>query len=186
MGRPISASLRLEIYEAYKNQGLSYNALSVQYQLNYKTVRKICISFEEKGVSSLLPDYSSCGRRIDNETEKAFRLIRLIRYFHPQWGVPFIVTKVKHEFPQLPLQSIRNYQRRLKSEKSLELPRPKLPKSEASDAIQQAHDEWQIDANERIPLLNQKEQVCYLNITDTRSNAILKAKPFSLWSYQSS
>lgn len=85
------------------------------------------------------------------------------------------------------LQSIRTYQRRLKKVKPSGLPCPKVPKSEPGYEVQQAHDEWQIDANERIPLIhpsNQQKQACYLNITDTKSHAILKAKPFPLWTDQ--
>ncbi|MCB9291910.1 MAG: hypothetical protein H6559_02085 [Lewinellaceae bacterium] len=51
--------------------------------------------------------------------------------------------------------------------------------------VRQAHDEWQIDAKEQVKLeaagqakLEPREEACYLNITDTKSHALLNARAF--------
>ena len=178
MGQPIDSSLRLEIVKTRKEEKLSYRALVARYKLNYHTVRDFCQSYEEQGESALVPDYSNCGRKVAPQAEKAYRLVRLVHHFHPDWGVPYIVTKIGVDYPYLALQSERTYQRRLKKAcPKVEIPPPKVPRASLINDVRQAHDEWQIDAKEQIKL-ESGQQVCYLNITDTKSHALLKAKPF--------
>ena len=178
MGKATTASLRLEVARVQSTEKLSYGALAIRFNLSYNTVRKICIDYQKDGASSLAPDYSQCGRRISDESEKAYRLVRLIAHYHQDWGVPYIITKIKYVFPQLKLQSIRTYQRRLaKQGPNGPLPPPVIPKIKNQPKVRQPHDEWQIDAKERIGLPSGIE-VCYLNITDKKSHGLLKAKPF--------
>ena len=126
-----------------------------------------------------MPDYSACGRPIRESTEKAYRLVRLVSHFHPTWGVPYLLTRIEITYPDLALQSIRTYQRRLKKDcPKVELPPAKLPKSGLLNDVRQAHDEWQIDAKEQLRLLD-GQKASYLNITDTKTHALLKVKPFS-------
>ena len=178
MGQALSSSLRLEIVKSREEEKLSYRALANRYKVNYHTARNLCRSYAENGESALVPDYSSCGRKVDPKAEKAYRLVRLVRYFHPKWGLPYILTKIGVAYPDLVLQSERNYQRRLKKDcPQVELPAAKVPREKLVNDVRQAHDEWQIDAKEQIKLKS-GQQVSYLNITDTKSNALLKAKPF--------
>lgn len=178
MGQAISATIRLEVVSAKRTEKLSYGALAKRFKLSYNTVRTICIQYEKHGASSLAPDFSNCGRKISDESERAYRLVRLIDYLHEDWGVPYIITKIEYAFPQLKLQSIRNYQRRLAKERpNGPLPQPVIPKTKNLPKVRQAHDEWQIDAKERI-VLPSGEEICYLNITDKKSHALLKARPF--------
>lgn len=178
MGQATNATLRLEVIAVHRAEKLSYGALAKRFKLSYNTVRTICIEYEKHGTSSLTPDFSNCGRKISDESEKAYRLVRLIAHLHEDWGVPYILTKIKFAFPQLKLQSIRTYQRRLAKERpNGPLPVPVVPKIKNQPKARQAHDEWQIDAKERIVLPNGKE-VCYLNITDTKSHSLIKVKPF--------
>lgn len=181
MGKAKTASQRQEVIDCWQRERLSYQSLSKRFNLSYNTVRNICLNYQKKGNTSLLADYSSCGRPIKKEAEKAYRLVRLVRHYHPDWGVPYILTKIKRSFPQLILQSVRNYQKRLRVSIPKEpLPPPIVPRSQRMGKVRKAHDEWQIDAKERIRLPT-KEEVCFLNITDTKTNAMLKVKPFSLW-----
>ena len=178
MGQAISSHLRLAIVQARKEEQLSYRALADRFHVNYHSVRKFCQSYEERGESSLIADYSNCGRPIAAQSEKVYRLVRLIKHFHPSWGVAYILTKLSVTYPKLGLQSVRTYQRRLKKDCPKEqLPVPKLPRESLHADIRQAHDEWQIDAKEQIKLPS-GDQASYLNITDTKSNALLKAKAF--------
>ena len=178
MGQALISSLRLEIIKSRAEEKLSYRSLATRYHVNYHTVRNLCRSYEEKGKSALVPDYSACGRKVDPAAEKAYRLVRLVRRLHPKWGVPYILTRIRVAYPDLVLQSERNYQRRLKKDcPKVELPAPKVPREKLVHDVRQVHDEWQIDAKEQIRLKSD-QQVSYLNITDTKSNALLKAKPF--------
>lgn len=178
MGHAISPRTRLEIVEARKAEKLSYRALAARFHVNYHSVRKFCRAFEERGESSLVADYSTCGRTIAPRSEKVYRLVRLIKHFHPSWGVPYILTRLRVSYPGLVLQSARTYQRRLKKDCPKEqLPAPEIPREPLHSDVRQAHDEWQVDAKEQIQLPS-GDQVSYLNVTDTKSNALLKAKAF--------
>ncbi len=177
MAQAKDAQLRLKIV-ADRNHGVSYTELAKRYGINYHTVRTLCLRYKTQGQSGLLPKYSNCGRHIKAEHEKCFRLVRLIKHLHSDWGIPYIVVRIKESFPDLPMQSIRHYQRRLNLSTN-KIPKQTLPPPPSQDRPRQAHDEWQIDAKERIILPNGKE-ACFLNITDTKTHALLKAKVFSL------
>ena len=186
MGKATSAKQRQEVVQVWQSEKLSYSALSVRFGLSYNTIKSICVNYQSHGTSSFLSDYSGCGRKVSSSYEKAYRLVRLVRHFHPLWGVPFILTKIRRAYPNLALQSIRTYQSRLKKAFPKDrLPAPTIPTNAVLGKVRQAHDEWQIDAKERIELPSGK-QVCFLNITDTKTHAMLKVKPFSLWTNQSS
>ena len=178
MGQPIPCSLRLEIVKAREEEKLSYRSLADRFKVNYHTARNLCRSYEQRGESALVADYSNCGRWVDPLAEKAYRLVRLVQHLHPDWGVPYIVTKIAVNYPHLALQSERHYQRRLKKDcPKIELPPATIPRENLINDVRQAHDEWQIDAKEQIKL-ESGEEACYLNVTDTKSHALLKAKTF--------
>lgn len=178
MGQPICSSLRLKIVKARQEEELSYRAIASRYQVNYHSARNICLSYATREESALLPDYSNCGRPIDPGGEKAYRLVRLTRYFHPGWGVPYILTRIHVGYPDLGLQSERTYQRRLKKDcPAVNLPPPKIPRENIINDVRQAHDEWQIDAKEQLKLRSGQDY-SYLNVTDTQTHALLQARPF--------
>jgi len=178
MGQAKPVQLRLQIAQERQSEGISYVELNKRHGISYNTVRSICASYESKGEAGLVPDYSACGRPVAPGPEKGYRLVRLIKHLHPDWGVPYITTRIREGFPGLELLSDRQYQRRLKAG-TLEVvvPPPKLPRQPPPERPRLANDEWQVDANERIGLADGSEG-CYLNVTDTKSNAILKAKAF--------
>jgi transposase len=178
MGQAKQAAFRLRVVQEKQSEGLSYSALSKRHGVSYNTVRSICASYESKGEASLLPDYSACGRPRIPTSEKGYRLVRLLKHLHPGWGVPYITTRIREQFPQLALLSDRQYQRRLRSDVAdVAVPPPRLPRQPSPERPRLANDEWQVDANERIGLVDGSEG-CYLNVTDTKSNALLKAKSF--------
>lgn len=186
MGQPKSASFRRKVVMDRKSENLSYSELSRRYTISYNTAKSICESYDQHGESSLTPDYSKCGLKISEESEKIYRLVRLVKHYHQGWGIPFILTKLSRKFPELTYQSVRTYQRRLALEKPTnDVPAAIVPKVKPLPKVYQAHDEWQIDAKERI-VLSTGQGACYLNITDTKTHAILKAKPFPPRADQSS
>jgi len=167
MARAKTPAQRQKIIQTWQEEQLTFSDLAKRFGYSYNTVKNICKNYQQRGDSSLIADYSSCGRKVTDLAERSYRLVRLIRHFHPDWGVPL-------------LQKIRNYQTRLAKERpKKKLPPSIVPKSKAMGRIRLAHDEWQIDAKERIKLPT-GEEVCYLSITDTKTNGMLKAKPFSL------
>jgi hypothetical protein len=178
MGHPTSSSLRLEIIKARQEDQLSYRSLAVRYKVSYQTARHICLCYAQQGQSALVADYSTCGRGISPAAQKAYRLVRIIAHYHPTWGVGYILTRIRIVYPDLSLQSERTYQRRLKKDcPKVDVPPAKIPRASLHNDVRQAHDEWQIDAKEQIKLVHD-QRVCYLNITDTKSHALLKAKLF--------
>lgn len=178
MGQAKQAAFRLQVIQEKQSEGLSYSALSKRHGVSYNTVRSICTCYESKGEASLVPDYSACGRPRTPDTEKGYRLVKLLKHLHPGWGVPYITTRIRERFAQLALSSDRQYQRRLRSDVAeVALPPPRLPKQPSPERPRLANDEWQVDANERIGLADGSEG-CYLNVTDAKSNALLKAKAF--------
>lgn len=169
------AELRLKIVRG-KQKGLTYAELSRRFGVNYHTVRTLWLRYEAQGEVGLRPNYSQCGRRIDPTFERTFRLVRLVKQMHPLWGIAYIVARIGEQYPDLALQSVRHYQRRLK-QSSGKLPKVTLPKKPDRNRPRQAHDEWEIDAKERLKLTS-GQAACFLNITDAKTNAILKAKAF--------
>lgn len=178
MGQPLSSVLRLEIVQARASENLSYRDLATRYKVNYHTVRNLCIGYTEYGESALIADYSGCGRPISKEREKVYRLVRLVRHYHPGWGVPYIITRISVAYPNLKLQSNRTYQRRLKKDcPNPNLPPAQVPREPIINDVRQAHDEWQIDAKEQLKSRDGQDY-SYLNITDTCTHALLETKPF--------
>ncbi|RMG81820.1 MAG: helix-turn-helix domain-containing protein [Bacteroidetes bacterium] len=183
MGQAISIQLKLRIARERQSEGTSYVELQKRHGVSYNSVRSICAAYESKGEAGLVPNYSACGRPLTPGSEKGYRLVRLIKHFHPDWGVPYITTRIRERYPELKLLSDRQYQRRLKADPSrVVVPAPKLPKQPPARKPRQVHDEWQVDAKERIALADGSEG-CYLNVTDTKSNAMLKAKAFPPGAY---
>lgn len=178
MGQSKQAPFRLQIVQERQHEGISYTELCKRHGVSYNTVRNICSSYELKGEASLLPDYSACGRPTGPDSETSYRLVRLLKHLHPDWGVPYITTRISEQFPQLAMLSDRQYQRRLKAGVTeVAVPPPKLPKGPPPERPRLANDEWQVDANERIGLSDGSEG-CYLNVTDAKTNALLKARAF--------
>ena len=178
MATALSAPIRQKIIALRTIEKLSYRKIATQLSVNYHTVRQLCLRYQTDGMNALSTNYSNCGKKISSQTERIYRLVRLIRHFHPQWGVPYILTKIRIKYPHLCLQSSRQYQRRLKVDcPSSVLPPPQLPIQKVQEKVRCAHDEWQIDAKERITT-ESGLRACYLNITDTKSAAMLKIAPF--------
>lgn len=175
MGQAKTLDVRQRVVTMKKSKHTNAS-IAKSLQIGVGTVKNIWKRYQIKGEAGLPVCYDRCGRPVSSKGELAFRLVRLIRYLHPTWGVPLIVLKVAEKFPELQLRSIRQYQRRL-SEGSGKLPRPILPPKPVVEQSRVAHDTWQIDAKERFFIQNGQE-VCYLTIVDEASGALLGARAF--------
>lgn len=177
MGQAKDVVLRHKIISE-RAGGLSFTAISAQFGVGYNTVRSICHRYELEGDIGLIPRTANCGRRTSAQSELSYRLVRLISYQHPSWGIPYILTQIALKFPDFILQSDRHYQRRIKRHIGW-LPAPVLPKAESVERARESHDTWQIDAKERLNFTETMDQQgCFLNITDEKTTALLEAKTF--------
>ncbi|MBL7775879.1 MAG: hypothetical protein JNK89_07730 [Saprospiraceae bacterium] len=175
MGQAKDITLRHKIVADHQ-QGASYISLSQRYGINYNTVRTICLRHKDLGDMGLIPRYSNCARPVVDGAERVFRLVRLLKHLHPSWGIGYILARLRAAYPQLRLQSERHYQRRL-ANGAKTLPKPQLPPPAPTACSRLPHDTWQIDAKERIGMADGQER-CFLNITDEKTAAVLKAKGF--------
>lgn len=177
MGQAKDLLLCQKVIEA-RSKGSSFVAISAQFGIGYNTVRKLCHRYELEGSKGLIPRTANCGQRRTRQSEFSYRLVRLISYLHPSWGIPYILSRLCLKFPDLVLQSERHYQRRIKRHVG-RLPAPVLPKAECEDRSRAPHETWQIDAKERLHFTGKAEaEGCFLNITDEKTCALLGAKAF--------
>lgn len=157
-------------------QGRTYTELSEAYGVSFQTVQTICRRFEAEGERGLAPRYANCGRQVKEEHELSFRLVRLLKSLHPSWGIAYILGRIRRDYPQLPLQSERHYQRRTRLLGG-KLPKAQVPRSPPATAARVPHETWQIDAKECLQLAD-GSVACYLNVTDEKTAAVLAAKVF--------
>lgn len=178
MGQAKDAQTRVRVIEDWQS-GKSYAQISVTHNLGYNTVRNWCHRYKSEKELGLIPRYKQCGRRSQSTLAASFRLVRLISYLHPDWGMDYIVCRIKQRFTDLSLLSPRQYQRLIQRRNS-KVPEPTVPKTASSDRAREPHDTWQIDAKERIPLTGADGgEACFLNITDEKTSALLNTKAFS-------
>jgi Helix-turn-helix domain len=175
MGLAVTHDIRHAIIKAY-SENPNYASLSRHFNLNYQTVSSICKRYKTLGDSGILPQYYHSGRKVSFESEVNYRLIRLIKYLHPTWGIGYILHQLDTHYPHRVFQTERHYQRRLAAlgshQKKTQLPNPKF-----FDRARTAHETWQIDAKEQFSIVT-GEKCCYLNITDEATGSILGAKAF--------
>ncbi|MEZ4991387.1 MAG: helix-turn-helix domain-containing protein [Saprospiraceae bacterium] len=98
MGQAKEAAVRQKIVLDWR-AGMSYAALARQYGMSYNTIRSLCYRYQAEGSSGLLPNYGRCGRKVEGQHAKVFRLIRLLKHLHPQWGVPYLVQRIEEKYP---------------------------------------------------------------------------------------
>jgi hypothetical protein len=177
MGQAKDAIMRRKIVEMHIS-GSKYAEIAIEFGINYHTVRTMCLRYKKEGDAGLIPRTANCGRSVKSESECTFRLVRLIAHFHPTWGVPYILVRIRKKYPSLTLQSVRHYQRRLKRHKK-PMPKPVLPKMSSTERSREPHACWQIDAKERIRFTDSgQNEGCFLNITDEQTASTLHAESF--------
>ena len=171
---------------ALQEQGVSMYQISVQELISYGSVKGLINRYKKEGISGLIPKYSSCGQTRSYESECSYRLVRLYKHYHCEWGVGYILMKIKEKYPQLKLCVSRTYERRLKSENITSLVKnPPLQYEYHSEAARLPHDIWQIDGKEQLKTLD-GQATCYLTVSDEKTGCLLETKVFSLRLYESS
>lgn len=167
-------------------QGLSMLNISEQSEVSYNSVKRLIKRYKSEGLLGLIPKYAHCGQKRSYESELSYRLVRLYKYYHPQWGVGYILMKLKARYPNLKLCVSRVYERRLKKEQPMAcVKNPPLQYSYAIEASRLPHDTWQIDAKEQLRTLD-GQAACYLTVSDEKTGCLLEANVFSLWLHESS
>lgn len=160
---------------ALRSTGLTFSQIALELNISIGTAKNWLKRYQSGGASGLIASYKNCGCSVKEEEEKFFRMVRLIKHLHPTWGIPLILVRIKDKYPDLSLQSIRHYQRRLSIVHD-HMPKGRLPQPSVEKS-RTAHDCWQIDAKERL-VLQDGQPACYLNITDEATGAILAAQTF--------
>jgi hypothetical protein len=184
MANSINLITREVIVRLY-GEGVSMLQISLQEKVSYDSVKRLIRRHKAEGAEGLLPRYSHCGRKRVYESECSYRLVRLYKHYHPQWGVGYILMKIGDKYPHLPLCVGRVYERRLKLENQLKW--AKNPPLQYAYQIEQSrlpHDAWQVDAKELLRTLD-GQTACYLSVSDEKTGCLLAAKVFSLWQYES-
>lgn len=183
MGQAKTLDIRQQIVHLNAS-GQSNSQIASTLQVSLGTVKNILKRYRLHGDAGLPPSHANCGQGVNWASELAFRLVRLLRHLHPGWGVPYILLMIAEKFPDLPLQSIRQYQRRL-FEHSGRLPAPILPPAPVPERSRIAHDTWEIDAKERLKL-GDGTPACYLTVVDDGTGSLLAARGFPPRADQSS
>lgn len=159
-------------------QGISMLKIALQLSMNYNTVKTLVKRYKAIGQSGLQTRYNQCGRKRSYESERSYRLVRLYKHHHPTWGVGYILMKIKERYVDIPLCVSRVYERRLKGDHLLSIPRnPPLATVYHAERAILPHDTWQVDAKEQIITLDGKP-ACYLTITDEKTGGALETKVF--------
>jgi transposase len=173
MGQSTTLTIRKQIVEL-KQSGKKHLEVSDSLGISQETSKSIWKRYKLEGDHCLVAKYKNCGRTISESEEKNFRLVRFLKQLHPDWGIKFICMKIEEKFSHLKLRSVRQYQSRLSKDK---LHKSKLPIAENAERAKFPHDTWQIDAKERVKLLDGTE-VCYITVVDEASGAILATRVF--------
>lgn len=171
------------------DQGLSMLSISAQSAVSYNSVKRLINSYKKEGASSLIPKYGNCRPKRSYESERSYRLVRLCKHYHPQWGVEYILMRLKAQYPDLKLCVGRVYERRLQTDQARTYvsyaKNPPLQYSYRIEAARLPHDTWQIDGKEQLRTLD-GQAACYLTVSDEKTGCLLAANVFSLWLHESS
>lgn len=163
-----------------RTSGHSMVSTSHQLGLHYNTVRSVVKRYKLQGSEGLLPHYDRCGRTRSQESELSYRLVRWYKHHHPTWGVAYILMQIGEKHPDLALCVSRVYERRLRADHVLSMPRnPPLANVYHPPASILPHDTWQVDAKEQIVTMD-GNPACYLTITDEKTGGVLEARVFPL------
>ena len=177
MAQPYSFTAREDVIRLLE-AGHSMVSISLELGIHYNTVRSLVKRYKLQGQEGLFPLYDRCGRTRSHSSELSYRLVRWYKHHHPEWGVAYILMQIKEKYPNLGMCVSRVYERRLRADNLLSMPRnPPLPNIYHPAASVLPHDTWQIDAKEQIVTVDGKA-ACYLTITDEKTGGVLSAHVF--------
>lgn len=107
MGKPIPYDYRKKIISEHEN-GKSFSKIAQTLGYSVSGVKKIWYSYQQKGESSLSPDYSNCGKK-SPFTEQTRKKVSALKT--GSQGAGFIYSLFKVKYPQQRVPSIRTLQR---------------------------------------------------------------------------
>lgn len=138
---------------------------------SYSAVRKIWRLFKSGGEAQLIPALDKCGRKSPYSAIKEL----IASEKNGQQGAPYIRSVLQEKYPQQALPHERTIQRwwRLAGENR---PRGRRPKQDHK-WTDIAHDTWQIDGKELVPL-STGEKVCWETIADEGTSTLLQSSVF--------
>jgi len=151
--------------------GKTLRELASELGYSYSAVRKIWHLFKTGGVTQLAPALSNCGRKSPYlEVRK-----QIADEKNGHQGAPYIRSVLQEKYPQQVFPHERTIQRwwRLAGQNQ---PRGRRPKQDHR-WTKIAHDTWQIDGKELVPL-STGEKVCWENIADEGTSTLLQSSVF--------
>jgi hypothetical protein len=168
---------------ARKEAGETLLEISNSLSISYRTVVNLWQKYKKNGFQIPTSNYSNCGRHQSNIYSSIKQVCLLEKGLHERWGAPRIHHELCKKYPSDKVPSIRTLQSWYR-EANLTKPRF-LNNEHPIGSAKAVHNIWQVDAKERLVLLDGQE-ACYLTIVDDKSGACLEALVFPLSQNQSS
>ncbi len=167
---------RMEVIRLYTNEGYTMSKISEELDISYNSVRNWIKRYKEKGEAGLIPNYSSDGRPTIY-SKKIIEKAIIYKKTHPEWGAPFILIKLKDDFPDLERPKARWLQQIFKRN-GLQPKKNKIPQP-TNIWANKVFDCVQVDAKEKMKTADGQD-CCYLNFVDEFSGSELDAFLFPL------
>ena len=166
-----------------KEEGKTLFEISQALLLPYPTVRNLWQQYRTNPQKGLATHYANCGKHPKTRQDLIYRAALWLKHLHPQWGSPKIHLALCERYGRENVEHIRTLQRWYR-DANLIKPRQQMAEPAICDS-KAVHNIWQVDAKERLTLLDGQE-ACYLTIVDEKSGAALEAPVFPLRSNLSS
>jgi hypothetical protein len=166
-----------------KQEGKTLFEISQELLLPYPTVRHLWQQYRANPEQGLTTNYANCGKHPKTQQDLIFRASLWLKHLHSQWGTPKIHLALCERYGRENVEHIRTLQRWYR-DANLVKPRQQMAEPTISNS-KAVHNIWQVDAKERLTLLDGQE-ACYLTIVDEKSGGALEASVFPLRSDMSS
>jgi hypothetical protein len=166
-----------------KQEGKTLFEISQDLSLPYPTVRNLWQQYRTNPAKGLATNYANCGKHPKTQQDLIYRAALWLKRLHPQWGAPKIHLALCERYGRENVEHIRTLQRWYR-DANLIKPRQQMAEPSIGDS-KAVHNIWQVDAKERLTLLDGQE-ACYLTIVDEKSGGALEAPVFPLRSNMSS
>ncbi len=169
---------RMEVIRLYTQEGQPMSKISTELNISYTSVREWIKRYKNKGVIGLVPSYKM-NQRPTIYSKEIIEAAVTYKKTHPDWGAPFILIKLKDDFPDLPRPKARWLQQIFKK-RGLQAKRNKIPQA-SNKWAKHVFDRVQVDAKEKMKTMDGQD-CCYLNFVDEFSGSELDAFLFPLCS----
>src|SRR5512135_97928 len=175
MPKPVPIPVRKKLLQRAQ-QGEATASLATAFGLAPRTVRHLLKRFRDRGPDAVRPDYHMPKPLPQTYAVELREAALAQRRTHPTWGAVLIRIALREQRPEIRWPSPRTLRRWFRQAGLGPAPkgtRPHIPSARATAA----HQSWQMDASERIPLADGR-QVCWLRIVDEATGAVLQTAVF--------